>query len=87
MMRSTRRTANGDTSVPARQDWTSFQPGDLVEVIGPGEYTYVARVETKTEQSDILWIRGYGMGTRHLLHNLDGTRLQAWTAAEHPRKP
>ncbi|MBT2550553.1 hypothetical protein [Arthrobacter sp. ISL-65] len=87
MMRSTKRTGNGDTSIAAPQDWTSFQPGDLIEVIEPGGYTYVARIETKTEQSDIIWIRSYGMGTRHLLHNLDGTRLQAKTPAEQPRTP
>ncbi|WP_214844176.1 hypothetical protein [Arthrobacter sp. ISL-72] len=64
-----------------------LQPGDLIEVIEPGGYSYEARVETKTEQSDILWIRSHGFGTRHLLHNQDGTRLQARPPAEQPRNP
>jgi hypothetical protein len=83
MMRSTRHRESGD-SQPVPQDWASLQPGDLVEVTEPGGYTYMARIETKTEQSDIIWIRSHGMGTRHLLHNLDGTRLQTRTPAEQP---
>ena len=61
------------------QDWTALQPGDLVDVTEAGGYTYTARIETKSEQSDIIWIRSYGMGTRHLLHYLDGTRLRTKT--------
>ena len=86
MMRSTRQRESGDTSVPAPEDWTSLQPGDLVEVTEPSGYTYTARIETKTEKSDILWIRSHGMGTRHLLHNQDGTRLQARPTIEQPPK-
>ncbi|MBT2552541.1 hypothetical protein [Arthrobacter sp. ISL-5] len=87
MVRSTRHTGSGDTRLPAPQDWTSLQPGDLVEVIEPGGYSYEARIETKTEQADILWIRAYGLGTRHLLHNQDGTRLQAGTPPDQPQNP
>ncbi|MBT2548910.1 hypothetical protein [Arthrobacter sp. ISL-65] len=76
MKRAMRQAGNDDTSHPEPQDWTSLQPGNLVEVTEHGGYSYVARIETKTEQSNIIWIRSYGMGTRHLLHNLDGTRLQ-----------
>lgn len=86
MMRSTRHRESGDTSVPVAEDWTSLHPGDLVEVTEPGGYTYMARIETKTEKSDILWIRSHGMGTRHLLHNQDGTRLQARPTIEQPPK-
>lgn len=86
MMRSTRHRESRDTSAQTPQDWSSLQPGDLVEVIEPGGYTYMARIEIKTEQSDIIWIRCHGMGTRHLLHNLDRTRLQLRTPAEQPRK-
>ena len=82
MMRSTRHRESGDTSIQAPQDWSSLQPGDLVEVTEPGGYTYMARIETKTEQADIIWIRSHGMGTRHLLHNRDGTALQIQTSAE-----
>ncbi|MBT2538855.1 hypothetical protein [Arthrobacter sp. ISL-69] len=64
-----------------------LQPGDLVEVIEPGGYSYEARVETKTEQSDILWIRSHGFGTRHLLHNQDGTRLRTGTPPDEPQSP
>lgn len=84
-MRSTRHRESGD-SLPAPQDWASLLPGDLVEVTEPGEYTYMAQIETKTEQSDILWIRSHGMGTRHLLHNRDGTGLQVRTSSEQPGK-
>jgi hypothetical protein len=74
-----------DIQGPA-QDWSSLQRGDLVDVTEAGGYTYAARVETKTEQSDVIWIRRYGMGMRHLLHHLDGTRLQIKSPeVQHPQ--
>ena len=57
------------------QDWTSVQVGELVDVVEPAGYTYSAYIETKTERSDIVWIKACGIGTRHLLHELDGTQL------------
>ncbi|MFW0775810.1 hypothetical protein ACLRGI_21885 [Paenarthrobacter nitroguajacolicus] len=57
------------------QDWTSLQVGDLVDVIDPGGFTYTACIEIISKESDIAWIRAWGVGTRRLLHELDGTRL------------
>jgi restriction endonuclease S subunit len=64
------------------QDWKPLQVGDEVEVIESGGYTYAAYIETKSEKSDILWIRACGFGTRQLLHELDGTRLLRKEAPE-----
>lgn len=57
------------------QDWASLQVGEVVDVIEQGGYTYVAYIETKTETSEMVWIKACGFGTRHLLHELDGTQL------------
>jgi hypothetical protein len=70
-----RPTQTDITRQAPAQDWAGLQPGDVVDVVEAGGYTYSAYIETKTEQSDIVWIRACGFGTRHLLHNLDGTRL------------
>ena len=72
-MKRAKQASDGEQAVA--QDWTSLQVGDFVEVIEPGGYTYVACIETMSEKSDIVWIRAWGFGTRHLLHELDGTQL------------
>lgn len=72
-MKRAKQAKDGDQAIA--QDWTSLQAGDFVDVTEPGGYIYTAYVETKTETSDIVWIRACGFGTRHLLHQLDGTQL------------
>ncbi|WP_227471757.1 histidinol-phosphate transaminase [Paenarthrobacter sp. YJN-5] len=58
-----------------RQNWTHLSPGDQVAVTRPTGEHYTADVEIKTANSQIIWIRRHGMGTRHLLENHDGTSI------------
>lgn len=54
------------------QDWSALQPGDAVHITEPSGRQYQAYVETKTDSSDVVWIRTADLGSRHLLDHFDG---------------
>jgi triosephosphate isomerase len=72
-MKRAKQARNADQAIA--QNWTSLQVGDFVDVIEPGGYTYTAYIEIMSQKSDIVWIRAWGFGTRHMLHERDGSQL------------
>lgn len=66
----------GHSEFVSAEDWEVFRPGDVVKVVASDGESYVASVEMKTERSDIIWVRRHGLGTRHMLEQLEGAHLQ-----------
>lgn len=53
------------------QDWSSFEPNQLVTVKEHGRPKYPAIIDAKTEDSTVLWILPYG-DHRRAIHSVDG---------------
>jgi hypothetical protein len=53
------------------QDWSGLTAGNEVTVTEPGRGSFSARVETKTADSAVVWVIGYGGQRRAFDHRED----------------
>lgn len=56
-------------------DWTELEPGQLVVVLEEHTYELHGRVDTLTEDGEVLWLHLEGGGGRRLFTNSGGDRV------------
>ncbi|MGN7251823.1 MULTISPECIES: efflux RND transporter periplasmic adaptor subunit [unclassified Arthrobacter] len=73
-----RRLAQPDITdevwLPA-EDWAAIKVGASVEVTLPSGHSYTGRVDSKTPDSDLVWIISSAGQGRQMYGNRDGVRL------------
>ncbi len=57
-------------------DWADFNHGDVVEVRESDGHRYTASIELKNATSDVIWVRRWGLWSRHLLCSSDAVVLK-----------
>ncbi|MFE4833526.1 hypothetical protein ACFRAU_02460 [Arthrobacter sp. NPDC056691] len=74
-----RRSAQPETSDDVWQpaeDWEAITVGATVEVTLPAGHSYTGRVDSKTPDSDLVWVIDSGGQGRQMYGNRDGVRLR-----------
>jgi hypothetical protein len=66
------------------QDWTGLTAGDNVQVFDPRMGPYLATVDTKTDDSSVLWIHRPGGGDRRAFDAREG--IEITLAPKHHRQ-
>jgi len=71
------RMIDMDSRIPGAElhDWSDLATGDLVSVVEPRGSAYQAWVDEKMPTSDIVWVRRYDLGSRHLVDREDGVLI------------
>jgi hypothetical protein len=65
-------------------DWGELRPGDVVHVRQRDGDTYIADVDMRTIEADIVWVWRHGFRVRHMLCSSEGD-VMCWAEARPPK--